>query len=157
MSPYASLALGGAPQRSGEWRPDQPDRRRRTRRLGGSYEVGRNGTKIELTIDADSIDTGNPKRDEHLRSSDFFDVGDHAQVHALVPVLDLAELVNRKVHYGLVLGRRTSNGVAPNTPSLALILGREEDPRVSGCQPRRLVRPSAAGDSFGATGSGSGW
>jgi polyisoprenoid-binding protein YceI len=49
-------------------------------RFAGSYEVGRNGTTIELTIDADSIDTGNAKRDEHLRSPDFFDVDDHAQV-----------------------------------------------------------------------------
>jgi polyisoprenoid-binding protein YceI len=49
-------------------------------RFAGSYEVGRNGTTIELTIDADSIDTGNAKRDEHLRSSDFFDVDDHARV-----------------------------------------------------------------------------
>jgi polyisoprenoid-binding protein YceI len=48
--------------------------------FGGSYEVGRDGTTIELTIDADSIDTGIAKRDEHLRSSDFFDVDDHAQV-----------------------------------------------------------------------------
>ena len=43
-------------------------------RFAGSYEIGRNGTTIELTIDADSVDTGNGKRDEHLRSSDFFDV-----------------------------------------------------------------------------------
>jgi polyisoprenoid-binding protein YceI len=49
-------------------------------RFAGSYEVGRNGTTIELTIEADSIDTGNAKRDEHLRSSDFFDVDDHPQV-----------------------------------------------------------------------------
>jgi polyisoprenoid-binding protein YceI len=49
-------------------------------RFAGSYEVGRNETTIELTIEADSIDTGNAKRDEHLRSSDFFDVDDHAQV-----------------------------------------------------------------------------
>ena len=49
-------------------------------RFGGSYEVGPNGTTIELTIDADSVDTGNAKRDEHLRSPDFFDVDGHAQV-----------------------------------------------------------------------------
>jgi polyisoprenoid-binding protein YceI len=54
--------------------------RGRFERYAGSYEVGPNGTTIELTIDAASIDTGNAKRDEHLRSSDFFDVDDHPQV-----------------------------------------------------------------------------
>ncbi len=49
-------------------------------RFAGSYEAGPNGTTIELTIDADSIDTGNARRDEHLRSFDFFDIEDHAQV-----------------------------------------------------------------------------
>jgi polyisoprenoid-binding protein YceI len=49
-------------------------------RFDGSYELGPGGTTIELTIDADSIDTGNPKRDEHLRSADFFDADEHAQV-----------------------------------------------------------------------------
>jgi polyisoprenoid-binding protein YceI len=36
---------------------------------------------IELTIDASSLDTNNNKRDKHLRSSDFFDVDNHPQVH----------------------------------------------------------------------------
>lgn len=49
-------------------------------RFAGSYAVGHDGTTIELTIDAESIDTGNAKRDEHLRSSDFFGVDEHAQV-----------------------------------------------------------------------------
>jgi polyisoprenoid-binding protein YceI len=35
---------------------------------------------IELTIEADSIDTGNARRDAHLRSDAFFDAADHPQV-----------------------------------------------------------------------------
>jgi polyisoprenoid-binding protein YceI len=35
---------------------------------------------IELAIEADSIDTGNRRRDEHLRSGDFFDAGEHPEV-----------------------------------------------------------------------------
>jgi polyisoprenoid-binding protein YceI len=30
--------------------------------------------KVEITIDAASVNTGHAKRDEHLRSADFFDV-----------------------------------------------------------------------------------
>jgi polyisoprenoid-binding protein YceI len=32
---------------------------------------------VALTVEADSIDTGNPKRDKHLRSKDFFKVTEH--------------------------------------------------------------------------------
>jgi polyisoprenoid-binding protein YceI len=49
-------------------------------RFDGSYEVGPDGAKIELTIDADSLDTGNRTRDKHLRSTDFFGVAEHPQV-----------------------------------------------------------------------------
>ena len=35
---------------------------------------------IELVIEATSLDTGNAKRDQHLRSADFFDVEHHPQV-----------------------------------------------------------------------------
>ena len=49
-------------------------------RFDGSYEVGPDGTTIELTIDAGSLDTGNATRDKHLRSADFFDVVEHPQV-----------------------------------------------------------------------------
>jgi polyisoprenoid-binding protein YceI len=49
-------------------------------RFDGSYENGPNGTTIELTIDADSLDTGNTTRDKHLRSAGFFHVAEHPQV-----------------------------------------------------------------------------
>jgi polyisoprenoid-binding protein YceI len=49
-------------------------------RFDGSYEIGPEGTKIELTIDADSLDTGNKTRDKHLRSTDFFHVTEHPHV-----------------------------------------------------------------------------
>jgi polyisoprenoid-binding protein YceI len=49
-------------------------------RFDGTYEDGPDGTKIELTIDADSLDTGNRTRDKHLRSTDFFDITEHPQV-----------------------------------------------------------------------------
>jgi polyisoprenoid-binding protein YceI len=35
---------------------------------------------IELYIDADSIKTDNEKRDNHLKSDDFFDVNNHKQI-----------------------------------------------------------------------------
>ena len=49
-------------------------------RFDGSYEVGPDGPRIELTIDADSVDTGNRTRDKHLRSTDFFQVTEHPYV-----------------------------------------------------------------------------
>ncbi|HEY4825724.1 MAG TPA: YceI family protein, partial [Solirubrobacteraceae bacterium] len=35
---------------------------------------------VELTIEAESLQTGNRKRDQHLRSADFFDVEHHPQI-----------------------------------------------------------------------------
>ncbi len=35
---------------------------------------------IELAVAADSIDSGNGRRDEHLRSADFFDAEEHPEV-----------------------------------------------------------------------------
>ena len=38
---------------------------------------------VELTIEADSVNTKVKKRDEHLRSADFFDAERHPQVRFL--------------------------------------------------------------------------
>jgi polyisoprenoid-binding protein YceI len=45
----------------------------------GQLDLG-SDPAIELTIDAASVDTGNDKRDQHLRSGDFFDAESHPQV-----------------------------------------------------------------------------
>jgi len=46
------------------------------------YTTSRDFTsaEIELWIDPSSIDTGDTKRDEHLKSADFFDVNNHKQI-----------------------------------------------------------------------------
>jgi polyisoprenoid-binding protein YceI len=38
------------------------------------------GCEFELTVDAASLDTGNSRRDAHLRSAEFFHVADHPAV-----------------------------------------------------------------------------
>jgi len=46
------------------------------------YTIAKDFTtaRIDLWIDASSIDTGDAKRDEHLKSEDFFDVQNHKQI-----------------------------------------------------------------------------
>ncbi|HTX12403.1 MAG TPA: YceI family protein [Solirubrobacteraceae bacterium] len=44
---------------------------------------------IELTIDAASVQTGNQKRDQHLRSDDFFDAENHGTVRFVSDSADL--------------------------------------------------------------------
>jgi polyisoprenoid-binding protein YceI len=48
------------------------------------------GHRLQLTadIDANSIDTGNEKRDNHLRSPDFFDVANNPKNNVQVQVGD---------------------------------------------------------------------
>ena len=52
----------------------------RFRSFDGAYIVGPGGSRIELTIDAGSVDTGCPARDNHLRSADFFGADEHPLV-----------------------------------------------------------------------------
>jgi polyisoprenoid-binding protein YceI len=51
-------------------------------RFEGDVVTGADPTEgeVNITIDADSVDTRDEKRDEHLRSNDFFGVGDNPQL-----------------------------------------------------------------------------
>lgn len=50
-------------------------------RLDGWFEIDQSGTRrLELIIDAASLNTGNHRRDEHLRSTDFFNAQQHPEV-----------------------------------------------------------------------------
>jgi polyisoprenoid-binding protein YceI len=49
-------------------------------RFDGTYTVGADGTTIELDVDASSLDTGNKRRDRHLRDLAFFHVEQHPRV-----------------------------------------------------------------------------
>lgn len=47
----------------------------------GDGEVQPDGTAVgTITLDVASLDTGNAKRDEHLRGADFFDAANHPEI-----------------------------------------------------------------------------
>ena len=54
--------------------------RARFDRVAGSYEVGPEGTKIELTVDAGSVVTGNGMWDNLLRSTEAAGIAEHPEV-----------------------------------------------------------------------------
>lgn len=52
------------------------------RTFEGSLDIGENPleSKVSVSIDTSSVDTGDANRDGHLRGTDFFDVEQHKQI-----------------------------------------------------------------------------
>ena len=105
-------------------------------RSDGTYEVGPSGTKIELTIDADSLDTGNGTRDKHLRSNDFFGVDEHPHVR-------FTSTASSTQATGSCMSRPTSTRRARSCRSSSTRPWR----RPATCSSSRQPRPSTTGCS----------
>ena len=78
-------------------------------------------SRVEATIDASSIDTREPQRDAHLRSSDFFDVETHPEIRfvstAVAPDGDDFTVTGDLTIHGVTRQVALSlefNGVAPD-------------------------------------------
>jgi polyisoprenoid-binding protein YceI len=81
-----------------------------------------NLTRVDVQIDAASIDTREPKRDEHLRAQDFFDATNH-------PNLDFhSTQITRHGSHFAVSGELTIRGVTRPVVLEAEFLGRGKDP-----------------------------
>ncbi len=92
MSTTEGAATGVTPLPAGTWRVD-PTRSKLAFSARGTFgllevrgefteytgelTVEDGGARGELRIKAGSLDTGNARRDKHLRSADFFDVANH--------------------------------------------------------------------------------
>jgi polyisoprenoid-binding protein YceI len=104
---------------------------------------------IELTAEADSLDTANEKRDTHLRSADFFDAEKHPYVRF---VSDSAELDGDRLHIRGRLHARSHSipleldaTLRPIGDDLEFEAATDADHRQLGMtwNPARMIRPSS--------------
>jgi polyisoprenoid-binding protein YceI len=77
--------------------------------LAGQAEIGADGSaRGRLEIGAASLDTGNAKRDKHLRSADFFNADEHPHI---VAALQRADLTGGTGDPVTVTGELTAAGI----------------------------------------------
>lgn len=67
-------------------------------------------SSVKVTIDAASVNTGDPKRDEHLRNADFFDVANHPTITFVS-----TKITPKGKNKALVQGKLTLKGVTKDT------------------------------------------
>ncbi|MDZ4806141.1 MAG: YceI family protein [Candidatus Eisenbacteria bacterium] len=75
-------------------------------------------TKIDVTIDAASIDTDNDKRDGHLKSPDFFDVAKFPTI-----TFKSTSVKPKDKETGVVMGDLTINGITKPVELMYTVLG----------------------------------
>ncbi|MHB1808832.1 MAG: YceI family protein [Solirubrobacteraceae bacterium] len=74
---------------------------------------------VQLTIQAASLDTGNARRDKHLRSADFFDVEHHPEVSFLAETATLEGNVLKAAGELHAAGQKIPLAVAAQLRTLA--------------------------------------
>lgn len=85
----------------------------------GNGEVRPDGSAVgTITLDATSLDTRNAKRDEHLRSADFFDAANHPEITFSVRSAELRD--GDGVH---VVGQLTVRGISRPKSVTARLVG----------------------------------
>ncbi|MDO0937255.1 YceI family protein [Streptomyces sp. DG2A-72] len=89
----------------------------------GQGEVRPDGSAVgTVTLDATTLDTGNAKRDTHLRSADFFDADHHPEITFAVRGAELRD--GDKVH---VVGQLTVRGISRPQSFTARLIGSDAD------------------------------
>jgi polyisoprenoid-binding protein YceI len=78
-------------------------------------------SSVEFRIKATSIDTGNQKRDDHLRSPDFFDVATHPEI-----VFKSTKVVSKGGNKFDVTGDFTMHGVTKSLTLPVAFLGEQK-------------------------------
>jgi len=92
----------------------------------GAIQVDRarpESSTVEFTIQATSIDTSEPRRDQHLRSADFFDVANHPTIS----FKSTSVKANGKDGF-LVTGDLAMRGVTKSVTLPVSLLGEGKDP-----------------------------
>ena len=78
--------------------------------------------KIKVTVDVNSINTDNEKRDGHLKSADFFDVEKYPSI--IFESIDFKKVSNNKY---LISGKLTMKGISKTIVADATYLGETQD------------------------------
>ena len=94
--------------------------------FAGTIQIDRakpEASTVEFTIQATSIDTSEPRRDQHLRSADFFDVANNPTI----TFKSTSFKANGKDSW-LVTGDLTMHGVTKSVVLPVTVLGEGKDP-----------------------------
>ncbi|MEV5911666.1 YceI family protein [Streptomyces sp. WAC 01325] len=90
--------------------------------VAGNGEVRSDGSAVgTITLDATSLDTRSAKRDEHLRSADFFDAANHPEITFSVRSAELRD--GEEVH---VVGQLTVRGISRPKSVTARLVGADD-------------------------------